>query len=527
MPGAPGRSGDEPEAPAGVRWTPSYVLWGLRAGRPRPGAHRSRTCSMSPCSLAMRCSRHWAPTLTTRSRAGPTPSMGSCPRWRLSSTGSGTGTWATWNPYVVGGAPLGALPTTAVQPAQPALLRAADLVGAGIVEVGQFAWLLSQGWCFLRRHGLSRRRRARRHRVRLVGLHDDVDQLATHLDGSVHPGPVLDAGAPRAGAARAGRGLVAGDRLWMLLGGFPFVTLYTLVVAGAYVVVRVVSTLRRDVRAAAGVLVRAPSGVALGFGLAAVQVLPFVLWRSSTRAAWTSCPGRHLPLGLFLTTVDSGQRSPLRGWRQVRPDQPDRIGGLPRRGRDGAGTVRARAPAAGRRCAPFSAGVPRGVALLVLSVLIWLGGPLLVAIEQLPFFSSNLFTRALSVFGSLGAALAGVPPARALAGRSSGYIGSGVGPPMERGLTRSRAGRGRPPGRWPGAGPCPSHRHRQRLSRALEVLAAGACSCWRPRWRWPSYASAPRGYAPGPGGLAVLAVAQSAMFAHTMLPLSGRRTCFR
>ena len=41
-------------------------------------------------------------------------------------------------------------------------------------------------------------------------------------------------------------------------------------------------------------------------------------------------------------------------------------------------------------------------------ILVWLGGPLLDAVQRLPFYSTNSITRAQSIFGFIGAVLAGI-----------------------------------------------------------------------------------------------------------------------
>ena len=48
------------------------------------------------------------------------------------------------------------------------------------------------------------------------------------------------------------------------------------------------------------------------------------------------------------------------------------------------------------------------VAAAVVAAAIWVGGPVLWALQHLPFYSANFIGRASSVFGFLGAALAGI-----------------------------------------------------------------------------------------------------------------------
>ena len=231
----------------------------------------------------------------------------------------------------------------------------------------------------------------------------------------------------------------------MLLGGFPSVTMYTLVVAGAYVLVRGVSTQRQDVRAAAGVLVRAAAGVVLGFGLSAVQLLPFIKNLSGPP------PGRARP-----------PRGPPAARAVPHHGRSRTARGCAWAARGTARSSRSRAwpssvwprwswPCARSRCR-CRRGATRdrspwlffGVALVVVSILIWVGGPLLDAVEKLPFFASNRMSRAQSVFGFLGAVLAGVGfdrLGRWLGARRQASGDPGSEPPVRPGV-RSRARRG-------------------------------------------------------------------------------------
>ena len=195
----------------------------------------------------------------------------------------------------------------------------------------------------------------------------------------------------------------------MLLGGFPAVTAFTLTLAGAYVLVRVLSRFGRNLLAVFGVLGRAAGGVMLGFGLAAVQILPFYRYLDQLGLEDRDFAGANLPLALFVTTV-----------------APDAVGlsvnGAPRYGPinpiEAVGFLGAIAMVLAVTAVVLR--VPHGVrpdrsprwflavASLIAAAAIWVGGPVLWVIQQLPFYSDNRIWRAQSVFGFLGAALAGI-----------------------------------------------------------------------------------------------------------------------
>ena len=119
--------------------------------------------------------------------------------------------------------------------------------------------------------------------------------------------------------------------------------------------------------------------------------------------------GEHLPLALFLTTVvPDAVGLGVNGGQRYGPVNPiEAVGFL------GAAALVLVVTAVVLR-------VPRGSApdrsprwflagaAAVAAAAIWMGGPVLWALQQLPFYSDNFIGRATSVFGFLGAALAGI-----------------------------------------------------------------------------------------------------------------------
>jgi Bacterial membrane protein YfhO len=441
------------------------------------------------------------------------------------------GDLSTWNPYNAGGAPLGALPNQAqLSPLTLPYYVLPLWLAPAFIKLGEIAVAVGGMVAFLRRHGLTR---AAGVLAGIVFAASGYMMMWTNWPQTRVGAfiPLLFWALERLVQERRARDVVPAALVvaCMLLGGFPSVTMYTLVVAGAYVLVRVVSTQRQDVRAAAGVLLRAAAGVVLGFGLSAVQLLPFIKNLSALRLDERVLHGDHLPLGLFLTTVDPDSAGLCVGGERYGSVIP--IEGVAFLG------VAAMVLALCALALPVPTGAARdrspwlffGVALVVVSILIWVGGPLLDAVEKLPFFASNRMSRAQSVFGFLGAVLAGVGfdrLGRWLGARrqTSGEPGpsrrslwvSGlvlVAPVLVAGLVLFRA-----------RASAIEHDYAAHLLSSLWVpalfllgaLAAVAVVLLGPR----------RLRRPALGSLAVLAVAQSAMFAHTMLPVSERENMY-
>lgn len=195
----------------------------------------------------------------------------------------------------------------------------------------------------------------------------------------------------------------------MLLGGFPAVTLFTLSVAGPYALVRVWQLRRVAHSGLSGAirpLVLAAVGLALGAGLAAFQMVPFVANLGALGLEDRDARGANLPGSLLVTTVAPdayglclagvryGPMSPIEGTIYLGAAAVVLAVGallLP--------AVRAEV----RPPVPFMAGMT-----LVVGFLILVGGPVLLAVQSLPFFGSNGIGRAFSVLAFGVAVLVGV-----------------------------------------------------------------------------------------------------------------------
>ncbi len=338
-----------------------------------------------------------------------------------------SGSFPTWAPYEVGGAPLASLPNhAALSPLSLPYFLLPLWLAPAYVKLGELVVGIGGMVLFLRRHGVSRGAAV------LAGVafvscgfmmmwtnwpHTRVaafiPALFWVLERLVQERRLGDVA------------LLAVVVASMLLGGFPAVTLYALTLAAVYVLVRVVVEHRRSGSGTVAVLVSAAGGVLLGAGIAAIQLLPFVAYLGQLGLAERRQHGEHLPLGLFLTTVapDTVGRC-VGGERYTSTNPVEAIGFV-----GAAALVLAVSAVVLRHTARNRA--PRvflAVALAVVVVLIWVGGPLLVLLQQLPFFSSNAISRGQSVFGFLAAALAGVGLDRLARSRSDGA----AGPPVRR-----------------------------------------------------------------------------------------------
>ena len=326
-------------------------------------------------------------------------------------SGFWSGDFRTWSPYVVGGVPLASLPNQGeLSPLSLPYYFLPLWLAPAFVKLGEFSVAIGGMFAFLRRHGLSRGASVL---AGIIFVSSGFMMMWTNWPQTRVAAfiPALFWGLERMVQRRSPRDvvLVAAVVASMLLGGFPAVTLYTFAVAAVYVVVRALTVLRPDRHAMAGLFVRAGSGVLLGIGLSAIQILPFVrnLGALGLQERETTA-GVHLPLGLFTTTVAPDSVGLCVGGQVLRIRGPDRGGRLPRGGSGRACPVRSRGALPVGGAPDRSPRIFLAVALVVLVVLIWVGGPLLGAVQRLPFFSSNSITRAQSVFGFLGAALAGV-----------------------------------------------------------------------------------------------------------------------
>lgn len=197
----------------------------------------------------------------------------------------------------------------------------------------------------------------------------------------------------------------------MLLGGFPAVTAYALLVAGLYLIVRL-ATLEgwRPARLAVTIGLAA-AGLLLGLALAAVYIAPFVQeLREVAVGPRTQSGQNHSPMISMVTML-----------------APDALGGTNPRTADvgwyglghpieeisyvGAAVLLLVVVAIVARRRPGVPSFVRGffvVAAATTVVLVFFGGPLLEAAQQLPVFSTNRIGRARSILGFVLAVLAAI-----------------------------------------------------------------------------------------------------------------------
>ncbi|GGM26485.1 YfhO family protein [Dactylosporangium sucinum] len=324
---------------------------------------------------------------------------------------------AGWNPYEAGGTPLAAVPNTALfsplslpyyllptwlAPAYEELLEIACAVGGG--------FLLLRRWQLSRAAALCGGLMFATSAFMLVWLDFPQTQVAAFI-------PATFWTVERFLQLRRARdaALIAVPVAAMLLGGFPAVTGYTLLTAGAYALARVAAEHSEGLRTAVVRLAGAAGGVLAGVGLAAFQLLPFVgFYRSWYIEGRAQTPGQHLDPAALVTAVAPfalGTADPDR--QQFLLDQ-NIVESLCY---TGAATLVLAVAALGLARAG-RVGLPRGVwAFLVAGVLLWgvlifAGGPLLAMLQHAPgvggLFAGNFIGRARSIFGFLLAALGAV-----------------------------------------------------------------------------------------------------------------------
>ena len=325
-----------------------------------------------------------------------------------------SGQVAAWNPYILGGVPLGATPNFAV--ASPITLPYYVLPGwlapawTKLLEIA-----VAVGGCFLfgRRLGLGRP-------AALIGglvfatsafliVWTNWPQTRTAavigfvfwaVERLVQRGRALDAV------------LLAAAVAAMLVGGFPAVTGYTLFFAGIYVVVRVLAEHRSgrwgaDVRVLAG----AAAGVVGGVALAAVQLLPFASFMARALVAGREqTPQDHLPVEALITALAPESLG------TVNPDRPPAfllqtnfVEALSYVGAAAAvlALVAVASPVRARGLLPRGVWFFLIVAIGLTAAAAYGGGPLLAGLQTLPvLFSDNDVGRVRSVLGFLVALLA-------------------------------------------------------------------------------------------------------------------------
>lgn len=313
------------------------------------------------------------------------------------------GDWQTWAPYEVGGSPLASLPNHAVlTPVSWPYWVMPLWLAPGFEKLTELVLVVVGMTAFLGRLGV------RRSVGMLAGLVFFTCGFMMMWTNWPHTKvgafiPALFWALDRAVTRRRPRdialvGLVVAS---MLLGGFPAVTLFALTLGAAYVVVRGLS-LRRPGRVA-GAWACAGAGVGLGAALSALQLLPFA--RNIGGVLEQRHPGGAQPLSLLMTAVSPDAYGTCAGGFWAGESNPvESISFL------GIGAVvLALCAVTVRR----PSGLPRvpvfwAVALVVIVGLVWVGGEPLALLQRLPGYDSNSIARANSVFGFVGAVLAGL-----------------------------------------------------------------------------------------------------------------------
>jgi hypothetical protein len=325
------------------------------------------------------------------------------------------GEFAAWNPYSLGGGTLGSTPNLAI--ASPLTVPYWFLPGwlaPAYVRLLELICAIGGTYLFLRRL------RLRPAAATLGGLAFASSGFMVAWSGWPQTRvaaliPVLFWAVDRLAERVRVRevALVALVVAGMLLGGFPAVTGYALLTAAAYLLVRTLAEPDRHWRPVASRLAAAGAAVAAGAGLAAWQLVPWARHIATVLVLGRSQdPGSHIPPEALLTAIAPyafGTVSPAH--------PPDWFGPLRLIDADAyigaAALVLVLAAVALPRTA--RALLPRGVWWFLVAgaatwtVAIFLGGPLLWLLQQLPYlFSDNFVGRARSVLGLLFAALAAV-----------------------------------------------------------------------------------------------------------------------
>jgi hypothetical protein len=319
--------------------------------------------------------------------------------------GARHGSWQTWAPYEVGGAPLASLPNHAVlSPVSWSYWVMPMWLAPAWVKLTELVVVLAGMVLFLGRLGV------RRSIALVAGLVFFTSGFMMMWTNWPHTKvaclvPLLLWALDRAVHERGARDLAAVGLVVaaMLLGGFPAVTMFALTLGAIYVVVRALAL--RDTRrtlVAGGV---AAGGVVLGVALSAVQVLPFAL-NMSTMGVDGRVPNEVKPASLVLTTVApdvygtcvdglwAGESNPIESIALVGVAALVLV----------LCALVVRLPGGRRPSTPALL----AVVLAAVIWLLWVGGLPLELLQKLPGYSSNSFGRANSIFGFLCAVLAGI-----------------------------------------------------------------------------------------------------------------------
>ena len=318
------------------------------------------------------------------------------------------GDLVTWSPYEVGGGQLAALPQ--YQILNPTMWPFAVLplwYAPAVSTLLQWAVAVGGMVAFLGRFGVSRGAAA----VAGVAFATCGFMVMWHNWPHVAVAcfiPLLFWAVDRAVTQPSPRGVA-----WlgivvacMLLGGFPAVTMFAMTAVAVFALARLIGVGRgAGARAVVRGVVTAGCGVVLGVGLSAVQMVPFVRDLGSIGLDTRDFTQQTLPWPHFLTTVAPGAYGTCAGGNGF-----GAVNVVEATAFAGAAVVALGLYAVTARPSRRW-GVPRwilGAILLVALVAIWRGGVVLTALQHLPLYSSNRIGRATSVTGFLLAALAGL-----------------------------------------------------------------------------------------------------------------------
>lgn len=192
----------------------------------------------------------------------------------------------------------------------------------------------------------------------------------------------------------------------MLLGGFPAVVAYSFYAGVPYFLVRAIAA-GTGWRGLLMGLLRSALGTVVGAGLAAFQLVPFVAFsRTSIDLSARNFVGSHLPTETLASAIVPYLLGYPNGTHYSWPVHY--IEGFSYLGAGSAVLIVVALVTMARRPAPRAVIPYLGIAFVLLTVMIFWGGPLLEIVQRLPMLGSSLFARSRSIWGFLGAALAGV-----------------------------------------------------------------------------------------------------------------------
>jgi hypothetical protein len=336
---------------------------------------------------------------------------------------------AAWNPYIIGGTPLGASTNLGLlNPIAWPYFLLPIWLAPGYVKLTEIAVAVAGTFLFCRRIGLGRPAGL------IAGLVFASSGFMVAWTNWPHTRvaaliPLLFWALERLVVRRAVADavLIALITAAMLFGGFPAVAGYGLLFGAAYLVVRVFAEYRSEVRRIIGVGLGAAAAVVAGLMLTAVQVAPFVSYMSSAQMdGRQQSPDDHLLPGTLVTAIAPwamGSTDPSRPpfWYLY----VNLVESLVYVGAAAAvlAVVALAMPRAGRALTargvwPYFAAATGG-----LLVVLYVGRFPLAVLQQLPvLFSENFVGRARSVLGFLVAVLAAIGFEALLRRRRAGWL---------------------------------------------------------------------------------------------------------